>query len=276
MSALHIIKLDFNPYDHYYMEIRNDQFKIKEVSFKIHFTDWEKGMMSTTCDIAFFENLYEPQEKKIQWFLSNELSKTFRSNLYEKIYNNIHVCLKKEPSFIEEENRIKDLNDKFNNQESKYILFRSKVVGVHESVFVGEEWVERNSNRLGLDFYVKKYENYFTPYYHIINLEIKSNKPSFINEEGKEGLDTEGYDWIYPLPIEDTIKLFQELGIHIIKGNTIYTHQLEPVRLNTNSKEYRKVINTPFKKHRIFYHSEDVFIPSFKKCFVNDCVFNIS
>ena len=150
------------------------------------------------------------------------------------------------------------------------------MVGVHESVFVGEEWVERNSNRLGLDFYVKKYENYFTPYYHIINLEIKSNKSSFINEEGKEGLDTEGYDWIYPLPIEDTIKLFQELGIHIIKGNTIYTHQLEPVRLNTKSKEYRKVINTPFKKHRIFYHSEDVFIPSFKKCFVNDCVFNIS
>ena len=181
--------------------------------------------------------------------------------------------MKKEPSFIEEEKKVKDWNDKFDNQKCKYVLFKSKVIGDHEKVFIGTKWVEGNSNRLGSDYTVDEYENYFTPQYHIINLELKSNNPSAINQEGDTNI--EGYDWIYPMPIKETLNIFQELDIRIVKGNTIYTRKLEPIRLNTHSKEYRKLINTPFKKHRIFHRFEEVFIPSFKKSFINDCVFNI-
>lgn len=274
MSSEYTIELDFKEYEHpFQIYIRSEIFKIKRVVFKFSFIDWKKGMISSVCDITFFGNLFDPQEKKIKWFLSNDLSKDFKSNFYSRIENTLTSFLKKEPSFIEEEKKVKDLNDKFDNQKYKYVLLKSKVIGDHEEVFIGTEWVERNSNRLGLDHFVDKYEYYFTPHYHVINLELKSNKPSVINQEGDT--NTEGYDWIYPMPIKETLNIFQELDIRIIKGDTIYTRKLEPIRLKKNSKEYNKLINTPFKKHRIFHRFEEVFIPSFKKSFINDCVFNI-
>lgn len=274
MSSEYAIELDFKEYGHpFQIYIRNEIFKIKRIVFKFNFIDWKKGIISSVCDITFFGNLFDPQEKKIKWFLSNDLSTDFKSMFYSRIENTLTSFLKKEPSFIEEEKKVKDLNDKFDNQECKYVLLKSKVIGDYEKVFIGTKWVERNSNRLGLDYIIDEYKHYFTPQYHIINLELKSNKPSVINQEGDT--NTEGYDWIYPMPIKETLNIFQELDIRIVKGDTIYTRKLEPIRLNTDSTEYRKLINTPFKKHRIFHRFEEVFIPSFKKSFINDCVFNI-
>ncbi|URQ86302.1 hypothetical protein J8Z28_17575 [Pseudoalteromonas sp. SCSIO 43088] len=258
-----------------YLCVRNETFSLNEVSLTYSFIDWEKGIISSSCDIYFDKKLYDPQIKKLKWFFSNDLSKEFKVYLYELFERELEASLGKELSFIEKVDEIKSLNDEKDSKKIDYVLMKSKVVGVHETVFIGKEWVEGNSNRLGLDRYENKYEYYFTPHYHVINLELKSNKASVINDESRQHLDTEGYDWIHPLPIEDTFKLFEELDIHITKGNTIYTRQLEPVRLIKPSKEYNKVINTPFKKHRIFYHFEDVFIPSFKKKFINDCMFNI-
>lgn len=274
MSSEYTIELDFKEYEHpFEIYIRNETFKIKRIVFKLNFIDWKKGIISSVCDITFFGNLFDPQEKKIKWFLSNDLSTDFKSMFYSRIENTLTSFLKKEPSFIEEEKKVNDLNDKFDNQKLKYVLLKSKVIGDHEEVFIGTKWVERNSNRLGSDYIVDEYKYYFTPQYHVINLELKSNKPSVINQEGDT--NTEGYDWIYPMPIKETLNIFQELGIRIVKGDTIYTRKLEPIRLNTDSTEYRKLINTPFKKHRIFHRFEEVFIPSFKKSFINDCVFNI-
>lgn len=162
------------------------------------------------------------------------------NSILERIYYEI---------FDEFEKNLNDFKSKNSSNKIDYILLRSKVIGISDSHKTGMEWVEVNSNRIGLDFYTDTYENFFTPEYQVVNVLFMRDIPEIINL--KCNIHNHGYDWECPYTIEDAMNILEDIGFKIEKGKKLYIKELDRVRIE--NKKYYDMIQNPYHDKKLSF-----------------------
>ena len=142
------------------------------------------------------------------------------------------------------------------------IKVKSKTVGIEESISTGTEWVERNSNRLGLDSTRETFDYFFTPEYQIVTLTLLRKTEYEINQFNRSAT-TRDADWQMYLDIENCRLLLEELGLTPRSDQTLYVKELNRDRIKLDDiglgPIYPHTLN-PFKDRALlfddFYHHE--------------------
>ena len=158
---------------------------------------------------------------------------------------------------------------KTSNDKLEYILMKSKTIGSHETI-TGSEWVERNSNRMGLDFYTDTIEHRVTPEYQIIVLQYMKDIKEVINS--KFEVHEEGYDWVCPFDTSSALDILSLMDIKVQKGNKIYIRDLDRTKV-CDGNEFATMCSNLYKDKRLKFDLIDY--DSIQDSFIKKCKFTV-
>lgn len=238
------------------------QVKNIECTFSIPYEEsFLLDHLKCTCKLKIERNgggdLLNAQLENLRTFFDEKSDPSFLERIFAEIFDDF-------------EKQLNDFKSKNSSNKVDYILLKSKTIGVHDSVKTGTEWVEVNSNRMGLDFHTDTYDHFFTPEYQVINVFFMSEIPEIINQRCNMYIN--GYDWQCPYTIGDAMDVLRDMGLTIEKGKKLYIRELDRVRLNKDEKYYDLILNSYEDKKLSFKTIE---YSEFEKVFVNKCQFSV-